>query len=64
MARWVKNEWVSATDVGGEVGASPGCDRDLGKESMGVTLPVSHSVVDIEPEGTTSCSQVGTLVEL
>ena len=33
------------------------------QESMGVTLAVTHSIGDMEPEEATSCSQPGTLVE-
>jgi hypothetical protein len=38
---------------------------DMGgtQESMGVTIVVTHNIVDMEPGEATSCSQARTLVE-
>ena len=38
-------------------------DKGGTQESMGVTLAVTHSIGDMEPEEATSCSQVETPVE-
>ena len=38
-------------------------DKGGTQESMGVTLAVTHSIGDMEPEEATSCSQAGTPVE-
>ena len=38
-------------------------DRGGTQESIGVTLAVTHNIGDMKPEESTSCSQVGTLVE-
>ena len=69
--RWLdghENEWKSATDRGEEVGGhlqdeTETWDKGGTQESMGVTLAVTHSIGDMEPEEATSCSQAGTPVE-
>jgi hypothetical protein len=64
-----ENEWKSATDGGGwgehlqdetEI-----WDKVSVQESVvvGVTLAVTHSIEDMEPEKATFCSQAGTPVE-
>jgi hypothetical protein len=58
-------EWKSAIDEGEEVeenlyGVIETLDKGGTQESMGVTLPVTHYIGDMEVN---SCSQMRTLVE-
>ena len=39
------------------------CDKEVVQESVRVTLAVTHSTGDMEPEEATSYSQAGTPVE-
>ena len=39
------------------------CEKGRNQESMGETLPVTHSTGEIEPEEATSCSQAVIRVE-
>jgi hypothetical protein len=39
------------------------CDKEVVQESVRVTLAVTHSTGDVEPEEATSYSQAGTPVE-
>ena len=54
---------TSAADRGEEAGEMDTWDKGGAQESMGVTLAVTHSIGDMEPEEATSCSQAGTPVE-
>ena len=38
-------------------------DKGGAQESMGVSLAVTHSIWDMEPEEATSCNQAGTPME-
>ena len=38
-------------------------DKEGTQESMGVTLAVTHSIGDMEPEEASSCNHAGTPVE-
>jgi hypothetical protein len=60
-----ESEWKSATYRGGGhlKNVAETWDRAGTQESMGVTLAVTHSIGDMEPEEATSCSQAGTTME-
>ena len=62
-----ENKWKSESGGSGERGhledVPEAWDRVGVQELVGVTLGVTHSIGDMEPEEATSCSQPGTLVE-